>query len=709
MTDLTRDPAYPERPYPEVTRGGGVPHVEVLSRGPASPSVRTPLRRSARFKIFSAVFLLVLAAGSLWNFTRPAVYRATATVLVEAPEGIGFRAGEDGHDLQNVAVQGRVLLAQELLQDTLARAGASGGAVPLDPDGLRTLLSVRPTPDTNLVELDATGGDPELLARLVNAWTEAYLALRQRQVATDVDESLTRLQEEYDRLDASKREKAEALDAYRERHEIATMERDGNSALARLNALTESLNKARAEALEAESRYAALEEAIARGEPVVPQSEQGELMGLERQAAELRLKLEGLAKRYTPMYMQNSPNLRELPAELADLDQRIERMKTEGREFQRSVVRRDIERTRRQVELQEQQMRVAREEASRFTARYARYETMKQDLEAVDDLHRELEARLVDVKTKAPERYQQVEVVEPAFPPQRPIQPDYWRDLAYTLVGAGASALLAVLLMEFLGRRTRDEDEELPLTGVRVFPGASGTATAPALAVPTPGPIDRAPGTWGAERRGGPEPAQRDPARAAGGRGARPDRAGRPRQRPAHRADPGRSHHRGVRRPRTGRPRPGDRDAAGAGAGQGAGPRARPAGTAARPPTAPPVARGPGGQRCGRARRAHRAPGPRRRALAPGGDRHRLPAPHLHLLAGAPGRPTHRDRAHHRPGPGGGAQPLRGVPPLRPGKAARRSRSRLSRLRRVGLSPLRAMATSPGPAQRRFGLHPVLG
>lgn len=501
MTDLTRDPAYPERPYPEVTRGGGVPHVEVLSRGPASPSVRTPLRRSARFKIFSAVFLLVLAAGSLWNFTRPAVYRATATVLVEAPEGIGFRAGEDGHDLQNVAVQGRVLLAQELLQDTLARAGASGGAVPLDPDGLRTLLSVRPTPDTNLVELDATGGDPELLARLVNAWTEAYLALRQRQVATDVDESLTRLQEEYDRLDASKREKAEALDAYRERHEIATMERDGNSALARLNALTESLNKARAEALEAESRYAALEEAIARGEPVVPQSEQGELMSLERQAAELRLKLEGLAKRYTPMYMQNSPNLRELPAELADLDQRIERMKTEGREFQRSVVRRDIERTRRQVELQEQQMRVAREEASRFTARYARYETMKQDLEAVDDLHRELEARLVDVKTKAPERYQQVEVVEPAFPPQRPIQPDYWRDLAYTLAGAGASALLAVLLMEFLGRRTRDEDEELPLTGVRVFPGASGTATAPALAVATPGPsiAHQAPGALSAE------------------------------------------------------------------------------------------------------------------------------------------------------------------------------------------------------------------
>ncbi len=68
------------------------------------------------------VFTLLLAGGLLWNFTRPAQYRVTATVLIEVPEGIGFTAGTAGADPQNVAVQGRILLAQDILADTLTRA-----------------------------------------------------------------------------------------------------------------------------------------------------------------------------------------------------------------------------------------------------------------------------------------------------------------------------------------------------------------------------------------------------------------------------------------------------------------------------------------------------------------------------------------------------------------------------------------------------------
>ncbi len=492
MNPLNRDLVARDDPQP----GAAVPQVEVYARPPLPPTVGLRLRHSTRFKVFALVFLAVLGAGSAWSFTRPPLYRSVATVLVEAPEGIGFKAGKEGADAQNLAVQGRVLLARDLLEATLSGAVRSGAEVAgLDADGLGRMLFVQPTPDTNMVELGATGGDPKLLAALVNAWTDAYLARRQRQVSVDVDATLSRLQEEYDRLAASKREKAAALDAYRAQNDIDTMERDGNQALARLASLTTELNKARAEQTKAEAEREALEDAIARGEPVVPESEQGSLTQLESEAAKLRTQLALLEKRYTRVYMENEPSMRDLPGELADLESRIAKKLAQGRDFLRSTLTREIQRARRQTMTIEQQLAVARSEASRFTARYARYETMKQDLEKVDELHRELEARLVDVKAKAPANYAQARVVEPAYAPDRPFYPLYWRDFLYILAGAGASALLAVLLLEFLGRRAREPEEMLPVTGVRVF--APPAAPVPGLersrALPLSG---EPPGPW---------------------------------------------------------------------------------------------------------------------------------------------------------------------------------------------------------------------
>ncbi|HYN76520.1 MAG TPA: hypothetical protein VES73_01845 [Lamprocystis sp. (in: g-proteobacteria)] len=448
--------------------------VEFLSRPPASATVRQPLRQAERFRLFAVVFALVLAGGSLWNFTRPALYRAQATVLIEVPEGVGFSVGKAGADPQNLAVQGRILLARDMLEDTLGRAAAqASGPTGLDADGLRRILDVQPTPGTNLVELSATGSDPRQLAILVNAWTDAYLARRQTQVETDVGGTLGRYQDEYDRLAAQKRDKTEALDRYRRENGIDTMERDGNQALARLTALTKELDTARADELKAQSQLQALTDAIARGEQVVPPADQAALEQLETEAAKRRNQLAGLAQRYTKVYLDNEPTLKELPGELALLEKRIKDLRAKGRDYLRSNLSREVDRARRQTGLLEQQLAVQRTAASRFTARFSQYETLKKDLEQIDTLHRDLEQRLVEVKTKAPARYAQVKVVESAFPPSRPFQPDYWRDFLYNLGAAGLTALLAVLLMEFLTRRPRPEDEQLPVTGVRVFAPAA--------------------------------------------------------------------------------------------------------------------------------------------------------------------------------------------------------------------------------------------
>ncbi len=91
--------------------------------------------------------------------------------------------------------------------------------------------------------------------------------------------------------------------------------------------------------------------------------------------------------------------------ELARLETRIKEQRAKGQNFVRFGLTRELDRARRQTRLLEQQLWVQRGEASRFTARFARYETLKGHLARVDEQHRDLEKRLIEVRTKAPAPY----------------------------------------------------------------------------------------------------------------------------------------------------------------------------------------------------------------------------------------------------------------------------------------------------------------
>jgi uncharacterized protein involved in exopolysaccharide biosynthesis len=375
------------------------------------------------------------------------------------------------------------------------------------PEVLESVLAVTPMPDTNLVELSATGGEPERLAVLVNAWTQAYQTLRQRDLEQDVGAQQRALEEEAAALEVRISDRRRTLDDFRTRHDIVTLERDGNDALARLKALTADLNRARDEAVEADARLKAIEDAVARGEPVVPQSEQANMEALEEQAAALRSRLIALKKRFTPLYLESEPDVRVIPAQLEALESRIAAKRNEGRDVMLGKARQEVEQARQRVQVMEADLIERKEDADRFTTAYAEYEAMQTDLKQLETLGQETRARLAELAAKGLEKYPPVRVIEPASPPASPFFPLYWRDAGIVALVALGAALCAVLLLEFLTRRPREPGTAAPVTGIRVFAGApTGPAQLPPHAPYSP-PLPQA------------EPA---PALAAGGQASLP-------------------------------------------------------------------------------------------------------------------------------------------------------------------------------------------
>lgn len=462
------------------------PHVEVITRSAGEErGSRPPWYRARRLQVFALVFLLVLLPGLAWDFQRPAQYRAKATLLTEQPPVNLRGAVEQGPDVQHVAIQGRLLLAPDLLARTLERAGRETPLTVTAPEDLALMLEVTSVPDTNLVELSATGNDPDQLAPLVNAWVEGYLDLRQRELEREIGNTLNALREERQALGSTIGSKNEALEGFRAQNDIVTLERDGNEALARLKALQQDLNRVRDEAVEAESRLLAAEEAVARRDPIVPSSEQGALEALEARAAELRGKLIAMEKRFLPMFLENHPEHRVIPAQLEALDEQIEKKLAYGRTLILVQGRQEVEQARRRVEVLERDLAEQKRVAARFTDAFAQYQAMQTDLTGLQTKHQETGARVVELEAKRLEQYPPVEVIGQAHRPAYPFHPRYWRDALWVLLAAALAALAAVWLTEFLIRRPRCEEDALPVTGVRVYTGSQASAVGAGMSAAT--------------------------------------------------------------------------------------------------------------------------------------------------------------------------------------------------------------------------------
>ncbi|MGB5834679.1 MAG: hypothetical protein WBG92_22195 [Thiohalocapsa sp.] len=462
----------------------GVPQIEVVTRSEQVRSPRSP-GRDARPLLFwfLAVFALVLVPASIWNFARPPVYRAAAAVLTIVPESrSGF--GGNNPDVQHVAIQRQLLLGRQLLAETLERVHET----PLDsvlvepqlltPDDLRPLLSVDSIPSTNLVEMSAIGANPDLLAAIVNHWLNAYEALRQKEISDQVGGRLQQLDEQASGLEDKIQQKRFALDAFRETHDIVTLERDGNQALSRLQALQTSLAEAEKEAIQARAQLRALEAALANGEIVMPEGQAAALRALQEKAAELRVQVAQQKKRYTDMFIQNDPSKRALPERLARIEARIDEMARQGRRDVINEARQLVESTTARVLTLQRELGGQKLTASRFSTSFTEYEDLKSDLTELETMQRDTEVERTALETEAVDEYPQIEVIEPAYAPRDPVHPHYLRDLSFSALAAAAAGLATVLTLLFLDARANARPAPMPVTGVRIWgkdpePGAN--------------------------------------------------------------------------------------------------------------------------------------------------------------------------------------------------------------------------------------------
>ncbi|MBK6617411.1 MAG: integrase [Nitrosomonas sp.] len=413
-----------------------------------------------RLTIFLVTFLVVLVISQSYVFSRSAIYQSYATLLTVPRTAIDQISREA--DIQHVAIQQQVLLGSELLVGTARKLQDMNSEHPIDlaPATIRAMLNVRPVADTNLVEMIAEGTNPVLLPALINAWIDVYLTARADEVASSTEATMQAVQEELTSLNEKIEQKRLELELFRQQYAIVSTGREENEALARLKGLNDALNAASEEEVKAKSKLDAIRKAIKRGELVVPQNESQTLSALEKRAQELREELEELDRQYTREFMALTPSLKVIPEKLAALEKEILNMRQKGQVTVLTDAQQDYAAARQTASVIQQQLKTHRQKAAEFTSRFTEHDALKSDLEALEQLYRDTQDRLVQIETRHTGKYPYVDVIERAFLPVAPIRPDYQRDALIALVVSLLLGLAAVWFVRFL---TREEQERIAI------------------------------------------------------------------------------------------------------------------------------------------------------------------------------------------------------------------------------------------------------
>ncbi len=449
------------------------PRIEVLSGSsfPGDPraEARIEAAQSNRFRL--RLFLIVLAVSLVvslaFTFLRPAVYRSTATLLIAPPAAFDTETPET--KAQYVAVQQQRLTSLELLTQVyqrLPREDFPDDRFPSNPLVLREMLAVKPLPDTYMVELRAEGGDKLLLPIMVNAWVDTYEESHRGGQRLESEATVQALREQSADLEQRVTDKRLSLDEFRRRYDIVSMERDENQVLARLKGLADSLKKANEEVITADSRLESLSQAAAQGKVVVSEQYRVELHRLQDRAAELRGKLNGLARRFTQAYMELDPDIIAMTEDLERTEARIAQVSQLGKREALDTAEQQVVAAQATVGRLEAQLVDYKKTARDFTTRFGEHDALQDELEQLETLYQDVQERLVQEEVSNRYQFPQVTVLDKGYMPDWPIYPHYLRDAGLSLVGSVLMGLLAVALYSVFNRPPRDTGPASMVTAI---------------------------------------------------------------------------------------------------------------------------------------------------------------------------------------------------------------------------------------------------
>ena len=414
-----------------------------------------------RLLVFSAVSIFFAVAGLIYNYSRPAEYRAGARVEIVPAEkipgepntGVVVNSGPDSPFLTEV----QLLTARASLTELAARIPRAGFAESLsktDPvSHLQKMISVNPVAGTQVVQLWAIGEKPELLPFVLNELVNIYQTqLGERFVDSSTD-ALAQARDETKKYKTAILKLRGELESFRTRYGIVSKERDENEATSRAKGLNTAINTAEEKTVAAQSKLNSLRAAIAAGKAVTRSKDNPTLAAMELRLSQAREEWRQLERRYTAAYLAREREAMALKTKIPELEEQIRREREASEKANLAEAEQEAAQAQESLANLRRQLSGEKSNVQSFSARLTEYNALQTQLEGLEKLHDGAAERLVKIEARESARKPKLRVIQSASVPSETWRPNYHRDAVIVIVGALILGWLAAWLADFLVRR----------------------------------------------------------------------------------------------------------------------------------------------------------------------------------------------------------------------------------------------------------------
>ena len=423
-----------------------------------------------------------LAVGA--SMVLPKRYTATAMLVVDQmrPDPVAGNTYTGNPSPAFMATQVDVLKSDRvafnvvrklgMAQDAQLRAAwqqNSGGEGNFDTwlvERIGSSLEVKPSRESNVISVSFKDGDAARAADVANLFVQAYLDVN-LELRTDPAKQYSTFFESRARELRANLERAQAkLSAYqRDKGVIVASEGQIDVETARLNELSSQLVALQAVAAESGSRARA-------GADGLQEVVNNPLLATMRSDV---TRAEGKLQELNSRLGENHPAVIEAKANLSSLHARLS---SETRRVAGTIGVSDSINRHREAELRSQlesqrtrvmKLRTAREEGS----------VLVRDVDAAQKAYEAVLTRLNQTSLESHVTQSNAYVLAPAVPPLLPSSPKVMRNLVLALVVGTILAVAVAIVMEYVDRRVRTDNEisdmlGLPLLGTLPKPGGKG-------------------------------------------------------------------------------------------------------------------------------------------------------------------------------------------------------------------------------------------
>src|SRR4030081_2567011 len=313
------------------------------------------LNRRRSWIVVPTLLALVLALAA-FNLVPPR-YKSAAGALVEGREKVFLRPNGERDDQRNavdpeaVTSQVQLLLSRELAREIikknkladrpefdpvlqglspvkslLALFGIGRDPFSLTPeervlDAYFDRLTAYAVDKSRVIVIEFQSRDPDLAAKVANSIAENYLVLQQNARQEQAKAAGQRLSGEIDSLRKKVGEAESRVEDFRSKSSLFVGTNNTTLSNQQMGELNTQLNNARALKSDAESKARLIREMLQSGKPI----EASEVLNSEltRRLSEQRVTLRAQLAEQSSTLLDNHPRIKELKAQLADLDRQL--------------------------------------------------------------------------------------------------------------------------------------------------------------------------------------------------------------------------------------------------------------------------------------------------------------------------------------------------------------------------------------------------